>query len=62
MNGELADVAVQVDKAANDPRLEDRRTGRERFPGALEPGTVIWLPDSHLIPLPDPSADHWREA
>jgi hypothetical protein len=64
VKGEFADVAVQVGKAANGPRLrlEDRRTGRVRFPGVLEPGTVIWLPDGHLIPLPDPSADHWREA
>jgi hypothetical protein len=64
VNGEFVDVAVQVDKAANGARLrlEDRRTGRVRFPGALELETVIWLPDSHLTRLADPSADHWRES
>ena len=64
MNGEFADVAVQVDKAANGPRLrlENRRTGRVRFPGGARAGdrhlAAGWPPD----PAPGPSADHWREA
>jgi hypothetical protein len=63
-DGESADVVVQVDTAANGPRLrlEDRRTGRVRFLDAHELETIIWLPDSHLTQLLDPSADRWRDA
>ena len=64
MNSEFADVAVRVDTTANGPRLrlEDRRTGRVRFLDALELETIIWLPDSHLTQLLDPSAERWRDA
>jgi len=60
----MIEVAVQVDTAANGPRLrlEDRRTGRVRFLDALELELIIWLPDSPLTQLLDPSADRRRDA
>jgi hypothetical protein len=63
VENEFATVAVQVDEAANGPRLrlEDMRTGRVRFLDALELETLVWLPDGHLTQLLDPSADRWRE-
>jgi len=64
VDSEFAEVKVVVDTNANGPRLrlEDRRTGRVRFLDALEPETIIWLPDGHLTQLLDPSADRWRDA
>jgi hypothetical protein len=64
VDSEFADVSVEVDTAANGPRLrlEDRRTGRIRFLDALELETIVWLPDGHLTQLLDPSADRWRDA
>jgi hypothetical protein len=44
------------------PDREDRRTGRVRFLDALELETIIWLSESHLTQLLDPSADRWRDA
>jgi hypothetical protein len=38
------------------------RTGRVRFLDALELETIIWLSESHLTQLLDPSADRWRDA
>jgi hypothetical protein len=64
VDSEFADVSVEVDTAANGPRLrlEDRRAGRIRFLDALELETIVWLPDGHLTQLLDPSADRWRDA
>ncbi|HEY2268041.1 MAG TPA: hypothetical protein VGI96_35850 [Streptosporangiaceae bacterium] len=64
VDSEFADVSVEVDTAANGPRLrlEDRRSGRVRFLDALELETIIWLPEGHLTRLLDPSADRWRDA
>jgi hypothetical protein len=63
IGSEFAEVAVQVDLAANGPRLrlEDRRTGRVRYLDALELETVVWLPEGHLRQILDPSADRWHE-
>ncbi|HEV7980351.1 hypothetical protein [Amycolatopsis sp.] len=63
IGSEFAEVAVDVDMAANGPRLrlEDRRTGRVRYLDALELETVVWLPEGHLRQILDPSADRWRE-
>jgi hypothetical protein len=64
VDSEFADVSVEVDIEANGPRLrlEDRRTGRVRFPAALELEAIIWLPEGHLTRLLDPSAGRWRDA
>lgn len=64
VDSEFADVSVEVDTAANGPRLrlEDRRSGRVRFLDALELETIVWLPEGHLTRLLDPSADRWRDA
>jgi hypothetical protein len=62
VDSEFADVSVEVHTTANGPRPEDRRAGRVRFLDALEPETLIWLPDGHLTQLLDPSADRWRDA
>lgn len=63
VGNEFAEVAVEVDDAANSPRLrlEDRRTGRVRYLDALELETLVWLPEGHLRQLLDPAADRWRE-
>ena len=63
VGNEFAEVAVEVDVAANSPRLrlEDRRTGRVRYLDALELETLVWLPEGNLRQLLDPSADRWRE-
>ena len=61
---EFADVSVEVDTTANEPRprLDDRRPGRVSFLDALELETIAWLPDGYLTQLLDPSADRWRDA
>ncbi len=63
VGNEFAEVAVEVDGAANSPRLrlEDRRTGRVRYLDALELETLVWLPEGNLRQLLDPSADRWRD-
>ncbi|MBN9097453.1 MULTISPECIES: hypothetical protein [unclassified Pseudonocardia] len=63
VSNEFAAVAVDVDAAANSPRLrlEDRRTGRVRYLDALELETLVWLPEGNLRQLLDPSADRWRD-
>ncbi|WP_078293261.1 hypothetical protein [Mycobacterium sp. D16R24] len=62
IGSEFAEVAVSIDSQGNSPRLrlEDLRTGRVRFLDALELETIIWLPDSGLDSLLDPSAHRWR--
>ena len=64
VDSEFAAVSVEVDTAANGPRLrlEDRRSGRVRFLDALELEAIIWLPEGQLTRLLDPSADRWRDA
>lgn len=64
VDGEFADVSVEVDTTANGPRLrlDDRRTGRVSFPDAFVLETIVWLPDGHLTQPLDPSADRWRDA
>ena len=61
VDSEFADVSVEVDTAANGPRLrlEDRRSGRVRFLDALELETIIWLPEGHLTRLLD-LQERWR--
>lgn len=63
VDNEFAAVDVQIDTAANGPRLRltDLRTGRVRHLDALELETLVWLPDGHLRALLDPGADRWRE-
>jgi len=63
VGSEFAEVAVDVDTAANSARLrlEDLRTGRVRFLDALELETIIWLSEGRLAQLLDPSADRWRD-
>ena len=62
IGSEFAEVAVSIDGEANSPRLriEDLRTGRVRFLDALELETLVWLPESTLTALMDPSRDRWR--
>lgn len=63
VGSEFAEVEVQVDHAANGPRLRlrDLRSRRVRYLDALELETIVWLPDGHLQQLLDPSANRWRE-
>ena len=62
VGSEFAHVSVTFDAVGNSPRLrvEDRRTGRVRFLDALELETLVWLPETHLTALMDPSRDRWR--
>ena len=62
IGSEFAQVSVTFDNEGNAPRLrlEDRRTGRVRFLDALELETLVWLPETHLTALMDPSRDGWR--
>ena len=62
IGSEFAEVAVSLDDEANSPRLriEDLRTGRVRFLDALELETLVWLPETTLTALMDPSRDRWR--
>ncbi|CAM3609088.1 hypothetical protein [Smaragdicoccus niigatensis] len=63
VGSEFANVRVEVDAAANGPRLrlEDLKSGRVRYLDALELETLVWLPEGRLEQLLDPSADRWRE-
>ncbi|WP_067904403.1 hypothetical protein [Nocardia vaccinii] len=63
VHSEFAQVRVEIDYAANGPRLrlEDLKSGRVRFLDALELETIVWLTEEHLQRLLDPSADRWRE-
>lgn len=62
IGSEFAEVSVSVDGEANSPRLriEDLRTGRVRYLDALELETLVWLPESTLTALMDPSRNRWR--
>ncbi len=62
MGNEFAQVSVTFDAEGNSARLriEDLRTGRVRFLDALELETLVWLPETHLTALMDPSRDRWR--
>lgn len=62
VESEFASVSVNLDGAGNSVRLrlQDLRTGKTRHLDALELETIIWLADSHLTGLLDPSADRWR--
>ena len=62
IGSEFAEVSVSVDGEANSARLrlEDLRTGRVRFLDALELETLVWLPESTLTALMDPSLNRWQ--
>ncbi len=62
VGNEFAQVSVTFDAEGNSARLriEDLRTGRVRFLDALELETLVWLPETHLTALMDPSRDRWR--
>lgn len=62
VSNEFAGVAVRVDHDAHSPRLRllDLKSGRVRFLDALELESLVWLPDSQLRTLLDPS-NRWRE-
>ena len=62
VGSEFAQVSVKFDVEGNAPRLrlEDLRTGRVRYLDALELEALIWLPQSRLSELLDPSASRWR--
>ena len=64
VGSEFAQVSVTFDDQGNAPRLrlEDQRTGRVRYLDALEIETLIWLPETHLTALMDPSRSRWRGA
>ncbi len=63
VGSEYAQISVTFDAQGNGPRLrlEDLRTGRVRFLDALELETMVWLPESRLTALMDPSRDRWRD-
>jgi hypothetical protein len=62
VTNEFAGVAVRVDHGAHSPRLrlQDLKSGRVRFLDALELESLVWLPDSQLRTLLDPS-HRWGE-
>jgi hypothetical protein len=62
IGSEFAEVSVSIDGEANSTRLrlEDLRTGRVRFLDALELETLVWLPESALTALMDPSLSRWQ--
>lgn len=62
IGSEFAEVSVSFDTTGNAPRLrlQDLRTGRDRYLDALELETIIWLPDQQLATLLDPSHSRWR--
>ncbi|WP_422333168.1 hypothetical protein [Rhodococcus sp. (in: high G+C Gram-positive bacteria)] len=63
VHSEFAQVAVEIDENAKNPRLrlEDLRTGQVRFLDALILEALVWLSDEAMEILLDPSADRWRE-
>jgi hypothetical protein len=63
IGSEYAQISVTFDAEGNAPRLrlQDLRTGRVRFLDALELETMVWLPETHLTALMDPSHNRWRD-
>jgi 2-(1,2-epoxy-1,2-dihydrophenyl)acetyl-CoA isomerase len=63
VKSEFAAVEVDVDRAANGPRLriEDLKTGHVGYLDALELETLAWLPEGALHPLLDPSALRFKD-
>jgi hypothetical protein len=63
VGSEFAEIRVELDDAANGPRLKltDMRTERVRHLDALELETLVWLSEGRFEQLLDPSFDRWRE-
>jgi hypothetical protein len=62
LSSEFASVSVEVDLAANGPRLriENRHNRRTVFLDPLEVASLTWLTHEQLGPFLDPGQTGWR--
>lgn len=63
VENEFATIAVKLDGEGNSVRLRvsDLRGGRVRYFDPLQLEALVWLDDTRLEALLDPSHDRWRE-